>query len=66
MVVIDRTLEYVNVISHSLAPVFEKFVHPEGVEPPTYSSVGCRSIQLSYGCVNVSYIIESRQKTAGF
>ena len=26
-------------------------VHPDGLEPPTYSSVDCRSIQLSYGCL---------------
>jgi hypothetical protein len=25
-------------------------LHPDGLEPPTYSSVDCRSIQLSYGC----------------
>jgi hypothetical protein len=25
-------------------------VQPGGVEPPTYRSVVCRSIQLSYGC----------------
>jgi hypothetical protein len=25
-------------------------MHPDGLEPPTYSSVDCRSIQLSYGC----------------
>jgi hypothetical protein len=25
-------------------------MHPDGFEPPTYSSVDCRSIQLSYGC----------------
>ena len=35
--------------------VWRKYVHPEGVEPPTYSSVGCRSIQLSYGCKVFSY-----------
>ena len=28
----------------------EKVVQPGGVEPPTYRSVVCRSIQLSYGC----------------
>ena len=25
-------------------------LHPTGIEPITYSSVDCRSIQLSYGC----------------
>lgn len=25
-------------------------MQPGGVEPPTYRSVVCRSIQLSYGC----------------
>src|SRR6476659_5726893 len=25
-------------------------MHPTGIEPITYSSVDCRSIQLSYGC----------------
>src|SRR5215203_6226135 len=30
--------------------VVEKLVQPGGVEPPTYRSVVCRSIQLSYGC----------------
>ena len=28
----------------------EELVQPGGVEPPTYRSVVCRSIQLSYGC----------------
>ncbi len=28
----------------------EEMVQPGGVEPPTYRSVVCRSIQLSYGC----------------
>jgi hypothetical protein len=28
----------------------EEVVQPGGVEPPTYRSVVCRSIQLSYGC----------------
>ena len=28
----------------------KEMVQPGGVEPPTYRSVVCRSIQLSYGC----------------
>jgi hypothetical protein len=29
-------------------------MHPDGLEPPTYSSVDCRSIQLSYGCFSIA------------
>ena len=36
-------------------PVEVEVVQPGGVEPPTYRSVVCRSIQLSYGCTRTAY-----------
>lgn len=38
-------------VTASLKPA-ETRLHPAGLEPTTYSSGGCRSIQLSYGCVD--------------
>jgi hypothetical protein len=46
-------------------------LHPDGFEPPTYSSVDCRSIQLSYGCFSIADVtiwhnpVLARRKTAG-
>ena len=34
----------------------KEMVRPERFELPTYSSGGCRSIQLSYGRVTLVYI----------
>lgn len=42
--------------------VFGFVVRLEGVEPPTYSSVGCRSIQLSY---RRKTLIKSRPTAVG-
>ena len=46
----------------SLLKVTENMVHPGGFEPPTARFVAEYSIQLSYGCIGITSLLQNSSK----
>ena len=55
-----RVLNYTPAITGQKSHLSSPLVHPEGLEPPTFTLEGCCSILLSYGCIIVRFTLIKR------